>query len=117
MKSRNKEVDASDLAPNTRRTGLRHAETFVRLRDGDGEPGWPGVAGTMTMHVDALSAIALPARGIAPALANSGAQDDAAKSVEGAATRKEATAANSPTIQSPDEGVSALSPNSQRHSQ
>lgn len=39
LESYRKEVAASDLAPNTKRTYLRHAETFVRWLDGDFEPG------------------------------------------------------------------------------
>ena len=34
-----KEVEQSGLAPDTQRTYLRHAETFVRWLAGDFEPG------------------------------------------------------------------------------
>ena len=33
------EVEASELQPSTKRTYLRHAETFVRWLEGDFEPG------------------------------------------------------------------------------
>ena len=33
------EVEASDLAPGSKATYLRHAETFVRWVEGDFEPG------------------------------------------------------------------------------
>ena len=33
------EVEASELMPSTKRTYLRHAETFVRWLEGDFEPG------------------------------------------------------------------------------
>ena len=34
-----KEVNAANLAPDTKRTYIRHAETFVRWLHGDFEPG------------------------------------------------------------------------------
>ena len=38
LKTYRNDVEASDLAPDTKRTYLRHAETFVRWLDSDFEP-------------------------------------------------------------------------------
>ena len=69
-----KEVEASDLAPDTKRTYMRHAETFVRWLHGDFEPGSRIKLGSFILVIAVATAILSPA---IPSIA--GTEDDAAR--------------------------------------